>query len=135
MLVEELGGLTTLLVVRDVQTRDRRHLALEELSERHGRAECLVKPDEDVAESADVSLAAHPNRLVTLFPEATIQFRAELGVGSIDLGHDTAKDPSIEIVILLSTTYGSEPAMNVVECPEDVPPCDWTIEAQPRLRD
>jgi hypothetical protein len=101
--------LTTLVLFGDILGCDGRHLVLKQLAQRHGRLEGLVESDQDIAESADVTLA-----------EALVEFCLALVILSLDCGYKSSKKPPIEVVVVGSAGPGVEPVVDIA-CDLKVP--------------
>lgn len=114
MLVEEGIRKLPLLLLRDVHPCDGRHLALENLPERHRGLKGFIKPNEDITQPTDVTFTTHPYSLITLLPEATVQLHLPfLVLLGADECYNPTKEFSIQVVINRPTVLRVEPLVHV----------------------
>jgi hypothetical protein len=112
--------LTALFLFRKVLRRNGRHLVLKNFTQRDGRLEGVVKSNQDIAESADMSFAAHSHGLLTLLPEALVEFCLSLVVLPLECGHKSSKKLPVEVVVVSSAGPGVEPVVDIA-CDLKVP--------------
>jgi hypothetical protein len=119
---EPLGCLSALLLLRDIEARNGGHLLLHEFSESNWRLERIIEAHQHVAQSTDMSFAAHAHRFVALLPQSLVQFISLFVVCAVDRRHQTAQYSAIELVIWSPARGGSKPSIDVVErCQYPIP--------------
>jgi hypothetical protein len=66
--------LSQFLFSRNLQRKQRSHLVLKDFTEWNRWVKGIVESNQDIAESADVSVTAQPDAFKTLFKDSLIEF-------------------------------------------------------------